>query len=63
MDLETIKAKAEIAVPGCRLQVIDVRGAAEWSAGHIPGVRNIPLASLTDHLDELARDRPVVLHC
>lgn len=45
------------------IQVVDVRGAAEWSAGHLPGVANIPLGALADRLSELARDRPVVLHC
>ncbi len=45
------------------VQVIDVRGASEWDAGHLPGVRNMPLGSLSDHLGELSRERPVVVHC
>ncbi len=45
------------------MEVIDVRGQSEWEGGHLPGVRNIPLGYLTDHLDELPRDRPLVLHC
>jgi hydroxyacylglutathione hydrolase len=45
------------------VQVVDVRGAAEWNDGHMPGVPNIPLGSLVDHLDELSRDRTVVLQC
>ncbi|NLG63701.1 MAG: MBL fold metallo-hydrolase [Candidatus Cloacimonetes bacterium] len=43
--------------------VIDVRGSAEWEAGHLPGVPNIPVGYLADRLDEIPRDRPVVLHC
>ncbi|MFO7261171.1 MAG: MBL fold metallo-hydrolase [bacterium] len=43
--------------------VVDVRGQAEWEAGHIPGVPNIPLGYLTDRLEEIPRDRPVVLQC
>jgi hydroxyacylglutathione hydrolase len=43
--------------------VVDVRGRSEWEAGHLPGVANIPLGHLTSHLDELPRDRPLVLHC
>ena len=43
--------------------VVDVRGATEYDAGHLPGVRNIPVGYLTSHLDELPRDRPLVLHC
>ena len=43
--------------------VIDVRGHTEWEAGHLPGVENIPVGYLTDHLNEVPRDRPVVVHC
>jgi hydroxyacylglutathione hydrolase len=51
------------AVARGELAVVDVRGRAEWEAGHLPGVPNIPLGALPDRLAELPRDRPVVLHC
>ncbi len=44
-------------------QVVDVREPAEYGAGHIPGAINIPLRTLTQHLDQIERDRPVVLYC
>lgn len=43
--------------------VIDVRGRSEWEAGHMPEVPNIPVGYLRDHLGEIPRDRPVVVHC
>jgi len=43
--------------------VLDVRGAAEWEAGHLPGVGNVPLGYLADRLAEIPRDRPLVVHC
>ena len=43
--------------------VVDVRGRSEWEAGHVPGVPNIPLGYLLDHVAELPSDRPVVLLC
>ncbi|HSG82319.1 MAG TPA: rhodanese-like domain-containing protein [Gemmatimonadota bacterium] len=43
--------------------VIDVRGQAEWEVGHIPGVACIPLGYLTDRIEEIPADRPVVLQC
>jgi len=43
--------------------IIDVRGRSEWEAGHLPGVPNIPVGYLTDRLDELPADRPLVLYC
>jgi hydroxyacylglutathione hydrolase len=43
--------------------VLDVRGAAEWEAGHLPGVPNIPAGYLADRLDEVPREKPLVVHC
>lgn len=43
--------------------VLDVRGRTEWEAGHLPGVENIPVGYLTEHLGEIPRDRPLVLLC
>lgn len=45
------------------VNVIDVRGQTEWEAGRIPGVPNIPLGYLPDRLDEIATDKPLVVHC
>ena len=45
------------------VSVVDVRGAAEWEAGHLPNVPNIPLGYLVDHIGELPTDRPLVVHC
>jgi rhodanese-related sulfurtransferase/glyoxylase-like metal-dependent hydrolase (beta-lactamase superfamily II) len=43
--------------------VIDVRTAAEWRGGHVPGAKNVPLDRLSSRLDEVPRDRPLLLHC
>ncbi len=43
--------------------VLDVRGRAEWEAGRLPGVENIPVGYLGDRLDEVPRDKPLVVHC
>ncbi|MEU4846197.1 MBL fold metallo-hydrolase [Streptomyces gilvosporeus] len=52
---------AELAANPC--QLIDVRNPTEYEAGALPGARNIPLATLTHHLDHLDRTRPVVVYC
>ena len=44
-------------------QVLDVRGAAEFEQGHVPGSIHIPFAELRQRLDELPRDRPVATIC
>lgn len=45
------------------MAVLDVRGRAEWQAGHLPGVKNIPVGYLVDRLEEISRERPLVVHC
>ena len=50
-------------LPRGDVAVIDVRGRAEWDAGHLPGVPNIPLGYLADRLDELPRDTTLVMQC
>ncbi|MCC6404688.1 MAG: rhodanese-like domain-containing protein [Fimbriimonadaceae bacterium] len=43
-------------------QVVDVRSASEFAAGHIPGSVNIPLEEVQSRLADL-NDRPLVLVC
>jgi hydroxyacylglutathione hydrolase len=43
--------------------VIDVRQAAEYADGHVPGAWHIAAGSLLDRLDDLPRDRPIVMMC
>jgi hydroxyacylglutathione hydrolase len=43
--------------------VIDVRQAAEYADGHVPGAWHIAAGALQDRLDELPRDRPIVAMC
>ena len=44
-------------------QLVDVRVAHEWDAGHIPGATHLPLEELAERSDELDPARPVVLYC
>lgn len=50
-------------MPAGDIGVIDVRGHAEWEAGHLPDVENIPVGYLPERFDEVPRDQPVVVHC
>jgi rhodanese-related sulfurtransferase len=45
------------------LTVIDVRPAAEFTAGHIAGARPIPIGELRRHLRRLAKGQEVVAYC
>jgi rhodanese-related sulfurtransferase/DNA-binding transcriptional ArsR family regulator len=43
--------------------VLDVRPAAEYAAGHIPGAINVPLEKLESFLSKLPKRKEVVAYC
>ena len=43
--------------------VLDVRPSPEFTAGHIPGARSVPVAELRKHLRALPKDVEVVAYC
>jgi rhodanese-related sulfurtransferase len=44
-------------------QLIDVRTDHEWEAGRIAGAEHIELGSIGERIEEIDRDRPVILYC
>ncbi len=48
--------------PG-EVQLVDVRRAMEWEAGHIEQARLKPLSSLRTMLNDLDTQRPIAVHC
>lgn len=48
---------------GESFELIDVRTAGEFAAGHIPGARNIPVETIGKRAGKMAKDKPVVLYC
>jgi hydroxyacylglutathione hydrolase len=43
--------------------ILDVREPEEYQTGHVPGAINIPQAELASRLEELPKDRPILLVC
>jgi rhodanese-related sulfurtransferase len=43
--------------------LVDVRESSEYQTGYIPNAINIPLRTLVQSLDQIPRDRPVVVYC
>ncbi len=43
--------------------VLDVREPHEYAAGHVPGARLVPLATLNDALRELPTSQPIYVIC
>ncbi len=42
---------------------IDVRRPDEWTAGRIPGARQIEMNELTNAAESIRGDRPIVFYC
>ena len=43
--------------------LLDVRPEEEYRAGHLPGARSVPLATLDAQASQLPRDREIVAYC
>ncbi|GJL70349.1 MAG: MBL fold hydrolase [Nitrospirales bacterium] len=57
------QALAELLTTSQPPMVVDVRSEKEWQAGHIDRSINIPLPHLTEHIQDIPADAPVVVHC
>ncbi len=45
------------------VQVVDVRGVAEFNTAHVKGAENIFVGTLPQNLDKLSKDKQIVIHC
>lgn len=45
------------------IQLIDVRGEAEYKSGHIKGAENIFVGTLGSNLNKFKKDKQIVIHC
>ena len=43
--------------------LLDVRTAAEYEVGHLPGAVNIPLQELRERLSELPKGKEIIIYC
>lgn len=55
------KAAASLLDKGVRL--VDVRTAAEFEAGHIPGAENVPIDQLAAEMGAWDTAEPILLYC
>lgn len=61
MPVDELRAELLEKRPG--LQLVDVRRAAEYAAGHVPGAVNVPLDRLEGAARNLDRAQPTVVIC
>ena len=60
MSARELKRKMDAREP---FELIDVREAFEYEIARIDGAKLIPLGEVAERADELARERPIVVHC
>jgi hydroxyacylglutathione hydrolase len=60
---DTTPAEVAEAVGAGEVGVLDVRSHSEYAEGHIPGAINVMYGLLPRHLDDIARDRPLLVTC
>ncbi len=56
-------AEAKSLATNPTVQVVDLRGVAEFNAGHIQGAENIFVGTLPSQLDKVSKDKKVMIHC
>jgi rhodanese-related sulfurtransferase len=62
-SVDSGQAKAMMAKTGTGdMTILDVRQPSEYNAGHIPGATLIPLPQLGDRLQELDREKPLMVY-
>lgn len=59
IDIDTLKTYLD----GDDVQLVDLRGASEYNSGHIEGAQNVFVGTLPQHLDQISKDKPVVIYC
>jgi len=66
-ELETVPqitaAEAKARLEKGEVAILDVRGADEYLAGHLPGAQNIHAGRVMSNLSRIPKDKPVVVHC
>jgi len=62
--IERISAQEmETRLKARKILVVDVRRKSEYDAEHIVDALNIPLREINDHLAQIPKESPFILHC
>jgi rhodanese-related sulfurtransferase len=62
VNLDAAEFQKEVANLNGKI-LIDVREVAEVQQGYIPGATHIPVGELANRLDEVPKDKQVLLYC
>jgi len=56
-------AEAKILANDSNVQIVDLRGVAEYNSGHLKGADNVFVGTLPNNLDKISKDKKVMIHC
>jgi hydroxyacylglutathione hydrolase len=56
-------AEAKVLANDSTVQVVDLRGVAEFNAGHIKDAENVFVGTLPNNLNKISNDKKVMIHC
>ena len=59
IDIEDLKAEVGVE----ETQIVDLRGATEYTSGHIHGAEHVFIGTILDNLDKISKDKKIVIHC
>ena len=59
IDFETVEERLDAE----EARVLDVRGRSEYEEGHLPGALNHAHTRLLPEMEEIPRERPLMVHC
>ena len=59
IDFDTFKSE----VGNDNVQIVDVRGVNEYKISHVPGAKHIFVGTLPENIDEIPRDKEIIVHC
>lgn len=59
IDKSTVKSK----LSNENTQIVDVRGASEYKEAHLEGAKNIFVGQLDDNLNEISKNKEVIIYC
>ncbi|MDF2904218.1 MAG: rhodanese protein [Bacillus sp. (in: firmicutes)] len=62
-NISTAELAEKMKAPGDKVVFIDVREPDEFAAGHIDGMTNVPLSTLSEDTIDFGKDSEVVIIC
>lgn len=61
--IDPTELKKIVDNPVDSIWILDVRSEKAYANGHIPTAKSFPMATITDRLDEIPKDKYLIMYC